>query len=593
MSDAAEPNIDDVFSAITDIEPGVIPLLVRMPDGNCSQIDVPVSSTVEDIRTNIRQNTGTEDIKLSFGNEDLPPGALLQDTNIIDAYQHASSLIQTIANNGLDPDKKAAALDSACAVVESISNGIKDMEALCAAAVSTGHMPDLPVSQSAIAKIMAEGAAEEERDTPKVLDSEFKLLDSVLSKDYTAPTTPAALVRGLSRRLPSLFPSTAPDAPPEQPSLTTQRSNLIIQPSISNIREARRRARETRSTESSEKADAHAPDPFNIGNSTHEMIDPPPDPDPAASAAARASSGAILANSGKSTWLEDVMKTWEVGVVRESGVLEKTEDGKELNNYLEGLEAEVQRDIDIAQLSANDSGGAGDSEDEDEEDAQDKANGPEQEDATSDVRRTMANIVLVDKSSNDPSNRSNTNPHGSIQADAAQQMLSAQSAATAALESVKQPNETSTDASPSDTSVSGQSSRSNSTYVGSTKPAVRARQATPIAPAPNMTSPNGAPMCYPPVAAWKPPVPGQKRRGRKRKNPELSEEDRALLRKEQNRESAKLSRVRRKVIAAEYEGRLNSLLNENTQLKKQVEGLNNRLVYLQSLLTVSVRPDTS
>lgn len=99
-----------------------------------------------------------------------------------------------------------------------------------------------------------------------------------------------------------------------------------------------------------------------------------------------------------------------------------------------------------------------------------------------------------------------------------------------------------------------------------------------LAPSPALLSPQ-------------PVVPGPKKRGRKRKNPELSEEERALERKHKNRESAKLSRVRRKVIAAEYEERLNALVGENVMLRKQVEGLNNRLVYLQSLLTVSVRQE--
>ncbi|PXF43415.1 hypothetical protein BWQ96_06805 [Gracilariopsis chorda] len=54
----------------------------------------------------------------------------------------------------------------------------------------------------------------------------------------------------------------------------------------------------------------------------------------------------------------------------------------------------------------------------------------------------------------------------------------------------------------------------------------------------------------------------KKRRGRKRKNPELTDEERILWRKHQNRESAKLSLVRRKVIAAEYEGKLNALINK-------------------------------
>lgn len=84
--------------------------------------------------------------------------------------------------------------------------------------------------------------------------------------------------------------------------------------------------------------------------------------------------------------------------------------------------------------------------------------------------------------------------------------------------------------------------------------------------------------------------PGPKKRGRKRKNPELTEDERALVRKLQNRESAKLSRVRRKVIAAEYEEQITELVDNNKRLHDQVTALNNRLSFLQSLLTVHVTP---
>lgn len=93
-----------------------------------------------------------------------------------------------------------------------------------------------------------------------------------------------------------------------------------------------------------------------------------------------------------------------------------------------------------------------------------------------------------------------------------------------------------------------------------------------------------------PVPSVVPQKPGPKKRGRKRKNPELTEDERALVRKLQNRESAKLSRVRRKVIAAEYEEQISELVDNNKRLHDQVTALNNRLSFLQSLLTVHVTP---
>lgn len=53
------------------------------------------------------------------------------------------------------------------------------------------------------------------------------------------------------------------------------------------------------------------------------------------------------------------------------------------------------------------------------------------------------------------------------------------------------------------------------------------------------------------------PTNSHKRGQRRKKNPELSETERALIRGEQNRESSCLSRVPREVVAAEYEWRLN------------------------------------
>lgn len=81
-----------------------------------------------------------------------------------------------------------------------------------------------------------------------------------------------------------------------------------------------------------------------------------------------------------------------------------------------------------------------------------------------------------------------------------------------------------------------------------------------------------------------------KKRGRKRKFPELSDEERKALRQAQNRESAKQSRIRRKSMAAEYEKKMSTLNDENNALKDEVSVLNNRLSFLQSLLTVSVNP---
>jgi len=80
-----------------------------------------------------------------------------------------------------------------------------------------------------------------------------------------------------------------------------------------------------------------------------------------------------------------------------------------------------------------------------------------------------------------------------------------------------------------------------------------------------------------------------KKRGRKPKNPHLTEEERKEQRKAQNRESAKKSRQRKKVMSADYEGKMDVLRRENDNLHEQIQALNHRLSFLQQVLTVSIK----
>lgn len=343
-----------------------------------------------------------------------------------------------------------------------------------------------------------------------------------------------------------------------------------MQPSIAAIREARRRARQAAADAPPKPAAANAAaNAVTIGGSTNGTPLPPAMPGRAGSgrgSGGREQSAAMMAAKAKSTWLEDVMKTWEVKYIRESGLLEKSKEGQEISEYLNELDAEAQREVDVANIEATDRA---------------SSEQPPTEGATMQPARAMNGV----STSPDPCNRSE---------------MSSQTSQAA-------PSSATPSSTPSPMSPNGPRSSRSSEPGG--KPSVRT--ATKIAPAPNVgaaLSPGvpGVPVLangmfpasmYPggmSPAGWpssRPAAPGPKKRGRKRKNPELTEEERALVRKEQNRESAKLSRVRRKVIAAEYEGRLNALVGENAYLRKQVEGLNNRLVYLQSLLTVSVRQE--
>lgn len=629
-----------------------------MPDGNCEQIAVPRDSTVDELSSILRQGSDS-DVRLSFGNNELPPDASLMDTNIVDAYEHAGNLLQVIGQAGGDADKKVAALASACAVVERLSNGVKDMEALCTAAME----PPSP----RIAGVVAAGAEEAERETPKELgDGEFKMLNSMLTRSAQATNnkdtvdapplqkvaTPSELVLGLSQRLPDLFPPSAATATVggreeeeeakedeeelgemQQPLFGFREPSLGVQPSISTIAAMRRKAREKSALNSIENEDFEAATAMTVGYSTNGIAIPADVPGRAAAAGEGSKNeGSVwMASNAKSTWLEDVMKTLEVGVVRQSGVLEKSKEGQEVNDYLNGLEEEAQREAEkeaveaqtihdntaaLAQISVQPGPHAGESEDEEEEDASvihgQEATEKEQLNCSGgyEERNHMNNATTSEAM------MSNAVVRGR---DPIAQMVQAQKAATAAMLG----RDSAIPMGPLGTAAVGPSLQTMGGPTSLGRPPIQAkpcdlngatnarpqqpglvRRATKIAPAPtvpmhgvtgNGIFPNPVLPCgiVPQSGGWPPTVPthpGPKKRGRKRKNPELTDEERALVRKEQNRESAKLSRVRRKVIEAEFEGRLKALVGENTYLRKQVEGLNNQLVYMQSLLTVSVKP---
>ncbi|CAN8062811.1 unnamed protein product [Agarophyton chilense] len=568
-----------------------IPLLVRMPDGSVEQVDIPPNAPVSSITAALPEKL-SPDVRLSFANTVLDPDATLLDANIAPAYAHANSLLNLIDSSNPDAEKKAAALDSAIAVVERVSNGVKSMSALCAAAASEDLPPDV-------------------------------------SEETAESATPEQLARSLTLRLPKLFgPVNDPLADIPQPQ----------QPSISSIREARRVMRDISLPK--DERDIPLSDDHHIGQSTNAPISLPSQ----LQQKPLTNDGIVLANSQKSTWLEDVKTTWEVDTVRQSGILSTSKLGLELDDYLKTLEEEQDQSQDD---------NAPDNELDNELDNECPGDSSDEE-----------QILIIPPNGSAPVSQASTDPSvphpgpdvnmtspvhaaapGNTNALSAPQQatnlkpeLSSRGPANSHLSSESPPAPVSTltpsittqgsttssapiasramlmgSKSPSPSGVSNLGFPSPSVDSQPSVPAApiapnnrqesrlpsQPRQAAKIAPAlllPRSQLPangvfgtTGIPM---PRSQWQghvvPHMPAKKKRGRKRKNPELTEEERILWRKQQNRESAKLSRVRRKVIAAEYEGRINALINENTLLRKQVDGLSNRLAYMQNLLTVSV-----
>lgn len=627
----------DSFSLFGEIPPDRLPIILKLPDGGQEQVHVPLNGTVNDLKKTISlPRNSNDELRFSFGNSDLDPSASLLDTNIIDAYEHAGSLLHVIGNGVQDINTKVAAVNSVCAVVENISNGIKNMETLCDAATNPkDHLSN------------------EHDNTNSALPS--------ISKDATMPdqtthwpsATPSALTHSLSRRLPDLFPPEATTAAfPGGVTINNpihqlgEGLPLEAQPSISSIRDARRRLREATDNSASKSAPEIIPVNDDIGCSTyaHPLPDTFENRDSSVPKENFTYSGApnvLLAQSGNTTWLGDVMKTWEVNAVRQSGALEKSKDGQDINDYLARLEAEAQEDNSVNDDPSGErqeSYEAGDADDNSDEDDGDN----DESEPSSAGQLLDAQPNNLNRSRNSMSTVPTTNDvqpsHQALQAiPIAQYQLFTTNASQAvqpaqfhpivsnsiplgprptasapeivahpglpSLSSTSSPGISTTSTPiPPDVHMSTPSSASSAS-AGSGGNLVR--RATKIAPAPaapvqpgtgngmiSMPIFQGCPPITPNWTQLNPVVTGKKKRGRKRKNPQLTEEERALYRKEQNRESARMSRVRRKVIAIEYEDKLKALVDENAYLRKQVDGLNNRLAYLQSILTITVTQRT-
>jgi Basic region leucine zipper len=737
------------LSAITAVEPGTVPLLFTLPDGRVVQLTAAVDSTIDEIKSQVAASIGSDrPVELAFANSLLAGSSLLGDTNILDAYGHASGLLRVIEDGTLDPEQRVRALDSACAIVESLSNGVKDMEALCVAAMDSsrgttiagaaaaaaaqtaaaqrshllGAALHAPETQAA-AVSSAPGAGDTRHprgrasggggggggsDDDSIGSGEFNMLQDMLSQPASNPRvasprdlgasylpnpaairgahpvladrgivladdegapTPSSLARRLSEQLPDLFKSAAVEdlarcvgehlpndrnstAPPAtdgivsgdagqdaQASMLHRRNTFVFQPSISAIRAARRRMK-------------NAANPDNIGNPHTDMEGSTVDhalehalhtaeAEDAAVLTASKQHSATFAASARSTWLEDVMKTWEVGAVRSSGILESVEGGQDIAEYLNALDREVENDEERGRIDANDTA-LGDSEDSDEDEGwcEDSGDGD---------RNDPKDVELTDISGG---SFADTGVVKSSSAVATAPNSSASSEQYAPLRVGGMPGQYPNNASPGHQGsgrygleeiglpahlVSGGVSPSSGAATSAAPVRSHDGHGRPLAPSPSTPvspgqrygtgsssqasglrlAPKIAPGIAPrPGSIYKPaiadntnagslqntamgalgglpPIPYKlpaKRRGRKRKNPELTEDERALMRKLQNRESAKLSRVRRKVIAAEYEDQITELVDNNDRLRDQVAALTNRLSYLQSILTVSVVP---
>lgn len=495
-----------------------LPLLIKMPDGERRQIDLPATATVRDLRAQLPDDSNWD---LNFNGQTLRDDTALANYNIPDAYGHAGGLLKMITDSGdLDNTKKYEALNSACNIVATISRGETDMEKLISAAL------DEHDQRNAGAASAAQASPPEPQPTLREVRRGKRSFMSLNLSELPPPTlnadrgasnlpppTPSQLISKLSAQRPDLYP---PSTASRMVALDAAASSGKLEPMLGDA------------------GAAGVPDPcpnastsalFTMGNNS-----PPP-----------------LGGNGE--FKRVPTNTWF------------SEFARHIAPFPDG-----QQPVPVDQRGRQDEE-IGDSEDEalSRDTTKEASTAPTPSGELSSTSKAGTSEKQEGNSDSVSAGVSSSQPSG---------VGGAVSAGASSGVGLAVPSTT-----------GGPAVSTSSTATGTTTGAA----AGTLPPRGALTGTSGAGPSQPAGAVPKPGVPQPKKRGRKRKNPELSEEERKALRQAQNRASAKQSRMRRKVMAQEYEKRVTTLEGENETLRDTVAALSDRLQFLQNLLTVSVQ----
>lgn len=546
-----------------------LPLLVQMPDGERRQVDVSPSASVRDLKDSIAANIaswssgfptssatpaspappdGLAGFDLDFAGSVLNDSSTLGDYHIPDVYDHASGLLRTISDSThADAGKKVEALDKACAVVAGISRGEKDMERLISAVFDDEN----PVPDDAAQPTLR---AMRRRGRSKIPSLNFGALQPVgpLSTSGKgsprAPPTPSQLIRRLSSSRPDLYDPAA-----------AARAGDGNQPAPGASGEIKRQ-----SSWFAEAAAMGAPDASAGSNAV-------------AGGPGEQTAGSGMLKRGN-TWFTDVISAFGNSVEKK-----KTDYGGEGSS-----EGEDYPHDDV-----------GDSEDDQ------PAPNREAEGRTAPGTKTEPVVgANVDKKDGVGRVAKNEENKRAVNDKAGETLNAAVSAAAAvagggsaiATNDANAPSGTGSGGTGHSANKSTNSAPATGTAAQSENAAGDTQADKTDLEANNASKPSDASLVEQQVIGLNPEhaspeddIKQPKKRGRKRKNPHLTEEERKLQRQAQNRESAKLSRIRRKNMTAEYEKRVNTLEGENENLRDTVAALTDRLEILQNLLTISVQ----
>lgn len=584
---------------------GSIPLLVKLPDGERRQVDFPPNSSIRDLKVHIANLTG--DISSNCGDLNSTPttngthhpqgipwdldfaGSVLNENHTLehyhipDAYDHANGLLKTICDSGYDhPDKKVEAVDKALTLVRGISRGERDMERLILSVYedspSDTNNLGSPTAQPSLNSIRR---ARRSR-IPTINLSQLPAFGSTMGSKIeskgrsdvpSAPPTPSQLIRRLSNFRPDLYdPKVVEKATMnsyqldghttstfQAPNETTCRVNVSNEPGINQF-----------TLTGTDEAQKH----FEIDVSKHVQSD-----------CATRSMTANADGVRNVVQMEPRLSTSNVMEVPPSEVFKRGNTW--FTDFMSSIEQSTETNNNHQCEDAVNFGEVdGDSEDDNEQakDFSDQCHRP---------THSLQNEIVR--------NLNHANVSGgcdgtSIPTKEEKPITLRRESSVAASSEVKL--ETWSDGKiENQKSVPEKKSVTDNTKECPTEAVARTTEVTTEYE--ESTSLSGSIQVQ--VIGLEPELSNTvtheqtkvaKKRGRKRKNPHLTEEERKAQRQAQNRESAKMSRIRRKNMTIEYEKRVTTLEGENENLRDTVAALTGRLEMLQNLLTISVQRRT-
>lgn len=590
-----------------------IPLLVKLPDGERRQVDFPPNSSVRDLKAHIASLTTQPNSDtlsqsnfvpwdLDFAGSVLNENYTLGHYHIPDVYDHANGLLKTISDSGYDhPEKKVEAVDKALTLVRGISRGERDMERLIMSLYEDGADAPSVLDTSGVQPSLNSTRRNCRSRIPSINLAHLPPVGSIGAEANTvknkssipsAPPTPSQLIRRLSNFRPDLYdPKVIDKVASGTPNPTTSGKHLsggsTAIPCSGSTDDALTKSRcsiEAGKDFSSSNLESKSQPHERLGLKSFANAKS----DKVAKSNITTTFSAIESGSGENnmksklnsqdidsyeqstsgelrnenTWFAEIMTTIghsvsstdKIGIETNNNTNSEVDgdsegEGGENQNFdiNPGMETDGHQLVNVKETSEETVKLMKESDDSPPSGAEVGVTGQSAEEST--VQSNSDSVIDPDKRIE----TSDDKPHSIRIHDSGR--MTGPAMACSRLE------------------IRGNKERLTKSFPLVEQ--MKLKQVIGLEPEMSMTAPSDQ-------------LKIPKKRGRKRKNPHLTEDERKAQRQAQNRESAKLSRIRRKNMTIEYEKRVNTLEGENENLRDTVAALTGRLEMLQNLLTISV-----